>query len=218
MAEITLMAPDATPNILPITAIAFDLGNVLVRVDHGRFCQRLGAAAGVSSRQVYEAVFNSGLEPEYDSGRLSSEEFHRELCRLFGINPPFSLFSQWWQDIFDPMESMAELVARLAGRYSLFLVSNTNSLHFDYIRRRFPLLRHVGRFILSYRVGSRKPEPAIYQRLIQEISRPPQECLFVDDKAPFVTAARTHGLEAWQFISPEDFITRLRRHGLYEAS
>lgn len=199
----------------PVTALAFDLGNVLIRVDHRRFCQRLGEAAGVSPLEVYDAVFNSGLEPAYDCGRLSSEEFHRKVCRLFGINPPFPLFAQWWQDIFDPMEGMEEIVAELAGRYPLFLVSNTNALHFGYVYDRFPLLHHVGRFILSYRVGSRKPEPAIYLRLIQEIDRPPEQCLFIDDKAAFVEAALSHGLQAWQFISPDDFISRLDRYGLY---
>jgi FMN phosphatase YigB (HAD superfamily) len=208
------MAQNPPSSEMPITAVAFDLGNVLIRVDHGRFCQRLGEAAGVSPLEIYDAVFNSGLEPEYDTGRLSSEEFYREICRLFGINPPFPLFSEWWQDIFDPMEGMAEVVAELAGRYPLFLVSNTNELHFDYVYRRCPPLRHVGRFILSYRVGSRKPEPAIYLRLIREIDRPPEQCLFIDDKAPFVEAARSHGLKAWQFISPADFISRLKHYGL----
>ncbi|MDI6853144.1 MAG: HAD family phosphatase [Deltaproteobacteria bacterium] len=212
------MAQNLATSVAPITAVAFDLGNVLIRVDHGRFCQRLAEAAGVSSVEIFDAVFNSGLEPQFDTGRLSSEEFYREVCRLFGINPPFPLFAQWWQDVFDPMEGMAEVVAELAGLYPLFLVSNTNELHFDYIYRRFPLLRHVGRFILSYRVGSRKPEPAIYLRLIREIARPPEQCLYIDDKAPFVEAARRHGLQAWQFISPADFISRLERYGLYKSA
>jgi len=211
------MAQNSSTGALAITAIAFDLGNVLIRVDHGRFCRRLGEAAGDSLQEVYDTVFGSGLEQEYDTGRLSSEEFHQEVCRLFDIDLPFNRFSEWWQGIFDPMEGMAELVAELADRYPLFLVSNTNALHFDYIHRRFPLLRHVRRFILSYRVGSRKPEAAIYQRLIREIHRPPGQCLFVDDLAPYVEAARSHGLEAWQFISPDDFIGRLGRYGLYDA-
>ena len=212
------MAQDVLAGTLPISVIAFDLGNVLIRVDHERFCRRLGEAVGASPQEVYAAVFASGLEPEYDTGRLTSEEFFQEVCRLFHIDLPFPLFSAWWQDIFDPMEGMAEVVEKLAGRYPLFLVSNTNALHFPYIYRRFPLLGHVGRFILSYQVGSRKPETAIYQRLIQEINRPPGECLFVDDKAPFVEAARTHGLAAWQFTSPGDFISRMQASGLYEPA
>jgi hypothetical protein len=119
----------------PITVIAFDLGNVLIRVDHGRFCRRLGDAAGMSAQEVYAAVFDSGLEPAYDTGRLSSREFYQAVCRLFHIHPPFPRFCRWWQDIFDPMEGMDAVVEDLARRYPLFLLSNTNALHFPYIYR-----------------------------------------------------------------------------------
>jgi glucose-1-phosphatase len=198
----------------PITVIAFDLGNVLIRVDHGRFCRRLGDAAGMSAQEVYAAVFDSGLEPAYDTGRLSSREFYQAVCRLFHIHPPFPRFCRWWQDIFDPMEGMDAVVEDLARRYPLFLLSNTNALHFPYIYRRFPLVRRLRRFILSYREGSRKPEPAIYQALLREMARPPEECLFIDDKAPFVEAARACGLAAWQFSTPADFTARLREQGI----
>lgn len=200
-----------SPNL---AAIAFDLGNVLIRVDHERFCRRLGEVACLPPREVYAIVFHSRLEPDYDTGRLSSWEFYQEVCHRLGINLPFPRFCQWWQNIFDPMEGMDEVVEALAGRYPLYLASNTNDLHFSYIYRRFPLLHHLTGFVLSYRVGSRKPEAAFYQALIQAVGRPPEQILFVDDKAPFVEAARTQGLSAWQFTSPQDFSRRLRQHGL----
>ncbi len=210
------MAQSLHSRSVSITAIAFDLGNVLIRVDHGRFCRRLAELARITPEEVCAAVFESDLEPDYDAGRLSSQEFYHEVCRLFRIDLPFPRFCEWWQDIFDPMEGMEEVVEALATRYPLFLLSNTNAIHFPYIYRRFPLVRRLTRFILSYQVGSRKPEPAIFRALIQEINRPPEQCLFVDDKAPFVAAAKTHGLASWQFTSPQNFIECLRRHGLCE--
>jgi putative hydrolase of the HAD superfamily len=74
---------------------------------------------------------------------------------------------------------------------------------------------HCRGFILSYQVGSRKPEAAIYQTLIKEMGQPPEKCLFIDDKSSFVEAAKTHGLVAWQFTSPQELISNLKRHGLY---
>jgi len=198
-----------------IKALALDLGNVLVKVDHFRFCRRLGDLAGLTPEEVYATVFESNLEPGYDTGSLTSEEFHHRVTAHFGVNLPFSQFSAWWNDIFDPMELMADLVSDLAAQYPLYLVSNTNALHFEYIKERFALLRHFQRFILSFEVGSRKPEPEIYLALIQQTGLPPPECLFVDDKAPFVEAAHKQGLTAWQFVSPEIFARDLRRHGLY---
>jgi HAD superfamily hydrolase (TIGR01509 family) len=198
-----------------ITVLALDLGNVLVKVDHLRFCRRLADLAGLTPEAVYNRVFESDLEFGYDTGRLTSEDFHRRVMDHFGVALPFSQFSFWWSDIFDPMEGMAELVGHLAARYPLHLVSNTNALHFAYIRKNYALLDHFQSFVLSFEVGSRKPEPAIYQALVQRADAPPSCCLFVDDKLPFVTAAREQGLTSWQFTSPTEFIRFLQQHGLY---
>ena len=115
-------------------------------------------------------------------------------------------FGELWTEIFAPLEDMEEVAARLARRYPLYLLSNTNPLHFRYIEEHFAgLLKHFRAFILSYRVGSRKPEAGIFQALIRQVGLPPAQILFIDDKMDFVAAARTHGLVAWHFVSPREF-------------
>jgi len=204
------------PAPLRITAITFDLGNVLVKVDHLRFCRQLASLTELSPQEVYTRVFASSLEPGYDTGRISSREFYQRVTDHFGVALPFPKFSDLWCDMFDPLVDMAPIVQHLAARFPLFLLSNTNSLHFDYIRERFaPLLRPFRAFILSYRVRSRKPEPAIYQALIREAGRPPGEILFLDDKDAFVEAAREQGLTAWRFRSPQELRQELARHRLW---
>jgi len=201
---------------LKITAITFDLGTVLIRVDHLRFCRRLAALTALSPQEVYAQVFESSLEPGYDTGRITSREFYQRVTAHFGVALPYSRFCDLWCDLFDPMEGMAELVEHLASRFPLFLLSNTNSLHFDYLKERFrDLLQPFRAFVLSYEVGSRKPEPAIYQSLIRQAGRPPQEILFLDDKVSFVEAARGQGLRAWQFRSPQELRPELERHRLW---
>jgi len=200
----------------PIAAVAFDLGNVLVKVDHLRFCRGLAELAGWPPQEIYAAVFQSRLETGYDRGRLSSREFHRRLQARFRLDLPFPRFRDLWNEIFDPLEDMQEVVARLARRYPLYLLSNTNSLHFRYLRERFAsLLKHFRALILSYRVGSRKPEAAIFQALLREAGLPPARILYIEDNEDFVAAARTHGLTAWIFVSPQDFKERLSVAGLW---
>jgi putative hydrolase of the HAD superfamily len=205
----------STPSPLKIDAIAFDLGNVLVRVDHYRFCRAISTLAGLTPEEVYAAVFGSDLEPGYDTGRVSSEEFYRLVMDRFGVTLPYPRFCELWNDIFAPLEDMEETAAKLAARYPLYLLSNTNPLHFQYIKESYPLLRHFRRFILSFEVGSRKPEPGIFQALIRETGAPPERCLYLDDLFPFVETARSHGLAAWHFVSPRDFKEQLSREGLW---
>jgi HAD superfamily hydrolase (TIGR01509 family) len=103
----------------------------------------------------------------------------------------------------------------LARSYPLFLLSNTNALHFDYIQENYPVLKHFFQFILSYKVGSRKPEKGIYEYLLQQAGLPPEQILFIDDKMPFVAAAREHGIQAWQFTSREALQQQLIEAGLW---
>jgi HAD superfamily hydrolase (TIGR01509 family) len=203
------------PDPSKIAAIAFDLGNVLVKADHFRFCRPFAALTGLTPEEVYAAVFGSELEPGFDTGRLSSQEFCRRLLERFRLVLPYPRFCELWNDIFAPLEDMEQTVERLAVRYPLYLLSNTNPLHFRYIKERYPLLRHFRRFILSYEVGSRKPEAGIFQTLIRETGQAPSRCLFLDDKLPFVEAARAHGLVAWHFVSPREFKEQLSREGLW---
>ncbi|MCL4503509.1 MAG: HAD family phosphatase [Deltaproteobacteria bacterium] len=201
---------------LPFSAIAFDLGGVLVNVDHQNFCRRLAAAAGRMPQEVYAAVFQTPLEQDYDTGRISSEEFHRRVLNHFRLKMPFSLFGQMWAEVFDSLQDMETVVAHLSRRYPLYLLSNTNELHFLYIQENFPsLLSHFRSFILSYRVGSRKPEPLIYQALIRESGLPPEQILYTDDREDFVAAARSQGLAAWHFTSPGNFKEQLSLNGLW---
>lgn len=197
-----------------VQLITFDLGNVLVRVDHGRFCRRLAAAAGTSPEEVYRRVFQSSLEPGFDTGRLTPAEFYTTIMSAFNLNLEMAEFTAWWNDIFQPFPAMETLVAELAGRLPLFLLSNTNVLHFAYLRAHYPVLSHFDRLLLSFELGCRKPEPAIYQALIQAAGLPPAAILFIDDRRDFVAAAREQGLQAWQFQSPADLRQRLAALGL----
>jgi HAD superfamily hydrolase (TIGR01509 family) len=206
-----LTAPGSTE----IKLITFDLGNVLVKVDHLEFCRRLASLTQGAAEDVFDYVFNSTLEPGYDTGKITSQEFYQQIVAHFNVSLEFERFARWWNSLFSPMPGMAEVVARLARGYPLFLLSNTNALHFDYIQENYPLLNNFSHFVLSYQVGSRKPEPGIYASLLRQAGMPPENILFIDDKMPFVTAARAQGIRAWQFTGQEALKRQLTEHGLW---
>ncbi|MDP1761839.1 MAG: hypothetical protein Q8L43_06405, partial [Deltaproteobacteria bacterium] len=85
-----------SPAPRPITAITFDLGNVLIRVDHFRFCRRLAVLAALSPQEVYAQVFESALEPGYDTGRITSGEFYQRVTSHFGVALPYPRFCDLW--------------------------------------------------------------------------------------------------------------------------
>jgi HAD superfamily hydrolase (TIGR01509 family) len=197
-----------------IKLITFDLGNVLVRVDHLEFCRRLAVLTPRAPEDIYNYVFNGSLETDYDTGKITSQEFYQHIVSQFKLAIDFERFGRWWNSPFSPMPEMEEVVMKLAEKYPLFLLSNTNALHFDYIFANYPILKYFTKFILSYKIGSRKPESGIYQYLIKESGVSPEQILFIDDKMPFVAAAQDHGIRAWQFTSSELLKQQLLDHGL----
>lgn len=203
------------PQPAAVKLITFDLGNVLVKVDHLEFCRRLAVLTPFTPEDIFDYVFNGALEPGYDTGTITSQEFYQYIISQFNLTIEFERFSRWWNSIFSSMPEMEQVVIRLAERYPLFLLSNTNALHFEYIYQNYPLLQHFQEFVLSYQTGSRKPESAIYQHLIRRSGMSPEQILFVDDKMPFVAAARATGMQAWQFTSPDDLQTQLTAHGIW---
>lgn len=198
-----------------IKLITFDLGNVLVKVDHMEFCRRLAILTPLAPEDIFAYVFKGALEPEYDTGKVTSEEFYNHIVAQFKIAVDFERFARWWNSLFSLMPEMEEVVIKLAEKYPLFLLSNTNALHFDYIFNNYPVLQHFSEFVLSYKIGSRKPEDAIYQHLIRRSGILPEEILFIDDKMPFVTAAQDNGIQAWQFTCCDDLKKQLTDYGLW---
>ena len=106
------------------------------------------------------------------------------------------------------------IIQGLAARYRLVLLSNTNAIHFDMIRRSYPVLRHFHDLILSYEVKAMKPDPVIYRAAIAAAGCRPEECFYTDDIADYVEGARRMGIDAVQFRGSEALEQDLRERGI----
>ncbi len=96
---------------------------------------------------------------------------------------------------------MSETILSQKGRWKLGLVSNTNSLHFDYALSKFPILRVFDRWILSHEVGFKKPDAEIFQEALEWAAVEPGKILFIDDMKRNVEAAVSLGIQGIHFTS-----------------
>lgn len=198
-----------------IRAILFDLGRVIVPFDFQRGYRRLEEHCGIAAAVIPLRIGETDLVRRLESGRIEAREFYRELSAHLGLRIPYEEFCDIWSSIFLPHTLVpASLVAGLAARYRMVLLSNTNSIHFGMIRANYPLLRHFHSFVLSYEVGAMKPESAIYQRAIEAAGCLPGECFFTDDIAEYVTGARLAGIDAVQFENAAQVERELKARGV----
>ncbi|WP_437206013.1 HAD family hydrolase [Planctomicrobium sp. SH664] len=198
-----------------LKTILFDLGNVLVHFSHDRMCRQLADVCQRSPDEIRRDVFESNLHLEFERGQLTEEEFADRLRSLYGV--PFSLERLQWAagDIFELNEPMIPVLNELKRRgLRRVLLSNTCITHVRWIEQHFDLLDRLDAKVLSYEVGAAKPEPEIYLAALDQIHCDPQECLYVDDIAPYVAAGKSFGLHAEVFTSAQRFCDDLLRYDI----
>jgi len=198
-----------------IKTIFFDLGGVIVPFDFKRAYARLEALGSCPASEITTRIRSTDLVHRFESGNIASEPFVEELSRVLELKVTYDEFCDLWTCIFltDPLLP-DRFLADLHTRHRLILLSNTNPIHFEMIRKNYPILRHFDDFVLSYEVGALKPASKIYQDAIDRAACRAEECFFTDDILSNVEAARTHGIDAVQFQSAEQLELELRARGL----
>jgi putative hydrolase of the HAD superfamily len=198
-----------------IKAIIFDLGGVIVPLDFPRAYQALEALGACAAKEIPTRIAATGLVPRFETGKVEPEEFARQMCESLSLTLSFDTFCDLWAKIFPPHTLIPEdFLKALRQNYRLLLLSNTNAIHFGFILKNYPLLRHLNHFVLSYEIGVMKPEPEIYQAAIARSECKPEECFFVDDVLDNVEAARREGMDAERFVSFEQLQRDLRARAI----
>jgi FMN phosphatase YigB (HAD superfamily) len=198
----------------PIRLIVSDFGGVICTYDYRIFCERLARRIARSTDEIFAAVYGSDLQAEFEQGHLTGPEYHRRVMSLFGAEMPYGEFFSMYGDIFTEIPATCDLLRRLHTRYPLYLLSDTNEIHFGYVKQTVEVLRLFDQFIVSYEVGAMKPGPRIYQEVLRRSGLPAEACVFIDDRTGNVEGAKRVGMQALQFTSPEQCAADLARLGV----
>src|SRR5262249_26358400 len=102
----------------------------------------------------------------------------------------------------------------LKSRYPLILVSNTNEAHIDYVRSHYRVLDYFDHRILSYEVGSLKPDREIFEHAIAVSGHPAESLFFTDDREENVLAAKRLGMQAHLFKTESQLVDALQQAGV----
>jgi FMN phosphatase YigB (HAD superfamily) len=197
-----------------IDALLFDLGKVLVDFNFQTGVDALHACCSIP-RDRFEQVLWDAWIRRYESGEISTAEFHDHLCEAANLNMPLREFCRTWSSVFLPgLLVSEELLASLKRTYPLILVSNTNEAHIEFIRSNYRVLDYFDHQILSYEVGSLKPDCKIFEYAIQAAGLPPESLFFTDDREENILAARQLGMCAHQFSGEAKLIEALQAAGV----
>jgi glucose-1-phosphatase len=198
-----------------IRTVIFDMGKVIIPFDFKVAYEKLGPLCRYSPAEIPERLRPHDLVHRLESGRVEPQAFLRELSEILELDCPYEDFCDIFASIFSRETLIPEeFLAALRERYRLLLLSNTNAIHFEFIEREYPILRHFHELVLSYRVGAMKPEPKIYEAAIAAAGCAPGECFFTDDIPAYVAAAKSHGIDAVVFQGYGQIVDELRNRGV----
>lgn len=197
-----------------IRAIIFDLGNVLLNYDAFKAARRFSKICRVPFSKIWQHFFISQTEKAYTRGEISSYQFYRHAKQVLRLSVSYKTFRRYWNDIFWENPGMSPLLARLKRRYPLYLISNTNEMHFDHVKSKFKILKHFTKTFPSHEVGCRKPEPDIYTKVLKTIKLRAEETVFIDDMPKFVEGAKNLGMHAVRFKNKKQLIEALKQLGV----
>jgi glucose-1-phosphatase len=196
-------------------AVLLDVGKVLVDFDIARLRAFLAGYVSVGPEELLRVFTADGLADDYQCGRIGAAGFHSEVCRRLGREIPRPEFERGWNCLLleEPLLP-AEWVEQVSLRAPVWIVSNTNEVHFDFIRAHYAALRYATGFVLSHEVGCAKPDPRIFEIALESAGTRPQETLFFDDMQENIDAARAMGIEAFLFEGKEQFRSHLEAREL----
>lgn len=183
-----------------IQAVIFDLGRVLVNVDITRGIFGLfGHSLANGTEAAVAQMMREPAYAAYNAGKLTPQQFYEAMKTKFSLEVDFAEFARLWCDVFDSMAGMDELVKQLHGKVRLGLLSDTDPMHWNYIRERFAFISLIDRPTLSFETGFRKPTKEAYLVAVRNVGVAASQCLYVDDLMENVRGAIDAGLEAVQF-------------------
>lgn len=190
--------------------IIFDLGNVIIDIDFSLTFQALAKLSkDYPPDEIADTMTDQKFWSDYEKGLFTDNQFRAVLRSNLLLNATDSEIDAAFCALLLPVDpKRIELIKRLSKNHRLFILSNTNHIHFKKVEKM--IIEATGTDIieeeliecafLSYEMGMAKPNKAIYQQLMDEAMILPKETLFLDDMLENVKAAENLGIKTVQII------------------
>ena len=187
-------------------AIIFDLGGVLIDIDYS-MTEHAFADLGASANQLlYSQAMQSDLFDAFETGRISSQQFINKIKDFLPARvTPNEVVSAWNAMILHFQPQKLDLLESLSRHTPLYLLSNTNDIHMEKVRRRLavhtnrPLEHYFQKVYLSQEIGRRKPDSETFSFGCADAGILPERTLFIDDSEQHIRGAKHIGLQTVLF-------------------
>ena len=199
-----------------IQNIAFDLGGVVLALSYEQAVRRFEEIGLANARQHLDAFEQKGIFGDLESGRITPEDFRRELSKLIGREVTMDDCYQAWHGYVDhvPKRNLEAILRLREQGYKVCLLSNTNPFMVQWAEKNFdgdghPISYFFDALYLSYECKVMKPRREIFEMMLKGQQALPEETLFIDDGPRNVEVAKSLGMQTLCPQNNEDWIAPL---------
>lgn len=176
--------------------IILDFGGVLYDIDYYKSINDLAKLSKKPDKLInmsFEEIFH--LPELLEKGEISPADFRNQLKSDYEITADDEAIDKAWNSMLLGLKDDAiSFVSDLKEQYSIYLLSNTNSIHYaDFILETSAFMTYFDKQYLSYKMGMRKPDHEIFNFVRSDINFNLDEAIFVDDSKINIDAAKKCG-------------------------
>ncbi|UPZ15751.1 HAD family hydrolase [Flavobacterium humidisoli] len=191
-----------------INAIIFDFGDIFINLD------KPATISGLQKLGMKE--WNTELDQlnlSFEAGAISSEDFIGGFQKQLPNASKEDILKAWNAVLADFPFYRLEFLQGLSKKYRLFLLSNTDSIHINTFEEKSGISFYKDfyacfeKVYFSFDIGMRKPDPKIYQFVLEQNNLVAENTLFVDDKTENTDSAAALGIKVWNLqVGKEDVV------------
>ena len=186
-----------------IDNIIFDLGNVILDIDYQSTIKAFEKIGIENASILYSKSSQTKIFDQLETGKITKEDFILEIRKIIPKASKSEIINAWNAIIKDLPNSRIDILKNLKDKFSIFLLSNTNSIHIDYIVRKIGRGKYdefydlFDKVYYSHEVKLRKPDPNIFKLVINENNLKIKNTLFIDDSIQHIDSAKKLGLQTY---------------------
>ena len=204
-----------------IKNIIFDLGGVILDIDENIVYKEL-EKLGINVSELAHSKEFIELISKFDTGIYTAPTFRKKAKALLGLEKMTDqkFDSIWNAMLLDIPRERIEAIEQVKKHYKIFLMSNTNEIHYDlYVRdlqlrfgyKEFDALFDKSYF--SFDIHLEKPDPRFFEMILDHEGLLPEETLFIDDTEANIKVAKKLGILTYH-IRREELVRNLFENGV----
>lgn len=198
------------PDLLGIKNIVFDFGRVLLNIDP-RLTQIGLAELGYRPDDESKGAKDDAIVTNLESGKIRPNEFISSVLSVVTETATSNdIIRVWNAMLLDFPEKHVKTLLKLKQNYRIFLLSNSNQIHYDFYIRSFretygfELSSLFEKMWFSFQLGMIKPNVEIFEYILRDANILASETLFVDDTLMHIESARKTGIRGFHLDADND--------------